>query len=157
MPQPHIEVLGVYRLAVSDELLQEQFHILYGDDLPEWEIPLAKQLCVDQLESVVLIETLIKDRDSQFRVSDFTQPQDGIPRDSWQAPWAEAYLSLDGESLLVKRWSEPPQDEHFRCAFFLHFYQPEKPLRTSYGELICPPSKDMPTRLKQLVPFEPVD
>jgi len=34
MPEPHIEVLGVYRLDVTDELFQEQFDILYGTEVP---------------------------------------------------------------------------------------------------------------------------
>jgi hypothetical protein len=50
-----------------------------------------------------------------------------------------------------------PTNDTFRCAFFLHFYQPDKPLLTSYGTFNCPPVEDMPKRLAQLVPFIPVD
>jgi hypothetical protein len=157
MPQPHIEVLGVYRLAISQELLQEQLDILYGYEMSDRERRRAKQECKEQLESVALIEVLIKDRDSRFQVGDFTQPQEGVPRDRWQAPWAEAFLTPDGESLLVEQGGESPDDHHFRCAFFLLCYETDKPLRTSYGELNCPPVEEMPERLRRLVSFNPVD
>lgn len=147
MPQPSIEVLGVYRLSITEALLQEQAAIL----------SISTRECKEQLESIALIEVLIKNRDAQFKCGDFTQRQVGVSRENWQAAWAEAYLSVDGEALVVDRWNAPPQVDDFRCTFFLHFYQPGKPLITSYGECKCPAIDEMPERLSRLVPFEPVD
>lgn len=155
--RPQLEVLGVYRLSVTPKLLEQQFELLYGYAK---STPQERQLrahCKRQLESVVLIEVVVKNRDDKFQIYDFTQELEGRPRDGWQAPWEEAYLAHDGESLKYERWSELPPDKDLRIAFYLHYYQPAKPLLTSYGERNCPPVEAMPTRLKRSVPYEPVD
>jgi hypothetical protein len=157
MAQPTVDVLGVYSVPVTDELLQEQTNILYGADLSGDDLEDAERQCREQLESTVLIEVLVRDRDKRFNVGDFTQPLDGVPRDSWQTAWAEAYLTQDGEKLLTERWGDAPKDDSFRVAFFIHCWNPAAPLRTSYGELRCPAIKEMPERLRKLVPYEPVD
>ena len=157
MPQPGIQVLGVYSLPVTDDLLREQTDILYGSDLTDAKRREAERECREQLESTVLVEVLVKDRDERFGVGDFSQAQDDVPRDRWQAAWAEAYLSEDGETLLVDRWAKPPNAKSFRVAFFIHDWSPAKPLLTSYGELRCPEVQKMPERLRERVPYEPVD
>jgi len=157
MAQPTIEVLGVYSLPVTDELLQEQTDILHGSDLTGAERRRAEGQCREQLESTVLVEVLVRACDNRFDVGGFSQPQDGMPRENWQAAWAEAYLSEDGERLLVERWGDPPKSDNFRVAFFIHYWKPAKPLLTSYGEVACTAVKQMPERLRRLVPYEPVD
>ncbi len=152
MSAPQVDVLGVYRLPVTDELFREQYEILYGDPDPR-----AEQQCRQQLASVVLVELLVRDRGERFEVGQFTQPQEGVPKANWQVPWAEAYLTPDGEALAVPRWDEPPQTGDLRIAFFFHYWQPEIPLRSSYGEFQCPAVQEMPERLRRLVPYEPVD
>lgn len=152
-----LEVLGVYRLQVTPALLKRQMAELYPH-LTGAQRSRAKADCRRQLESVVLIEVLLKACDEKFSIMDFTQEQDGVPRSSWQAAWNHQYLTADGETLLeTQGLSEIPRQKTFRCAFFLHFYQPAKTLRTSYGEFNCPPMEDMPARLAKLVPFAPVD
>src|SRR5215470_7365229 len=103
MAEPTIKVLGIYRLNVTDELVRRQHSILYPDSLDVTRAISEPQIR-EQLGSVVLVEALVLNRDSRFDVRDFTQAQIGVPRDRWQAPWAEAYLSLDGTSLAVARW-----------------------------------------------------
>jgi hypothetical protein len=157
MRDPTIQVLGVYRLNVTDELVREQHSILYPDSLGVSRAISERQIR-EQLESVVLIEALVLDRNSRFDVGDFTQAQVGVPRDSWQVAWAEAYLSFDGTSLAVNRWSPAPTSGDLRIAFFIHGWNPASPLLSSYGEVTsCPQPQPMPDRLAQLVPFEPVD
>jgi hypothetical protein len=81
-----------------------------------------------------------------------------VERSSWQVAWAEAYLTPDGQSRLEDpRWGEPPQATDFRVAFFIHWWEEEVPLVSSYGELRCPAVQEMPGRLRTLVPYEPVD
>ena len=109
------------------------------------------------MESTVLVEVFVRNRDGRFKVGDFSQPQDGVPRDNWQVAWAEAYLSEDGESLFVERWGDAPKADTFRVAFFIHCWNPNAPLLTSYGERRCPEVNKMPERLHKLVPYEPVD
>jgi hypothetical protein len=117
----------------------------------------AERQCREQLNSVALIEAMVHDRDDRFNVGQFTQPQDGVPQTNWQVAYDEAFLTLDGESLAVERGERAPEVGDLRVAFFLHFWQPDKPLRTSYGEVACPSAEDMPERLARLVPYEPVD
>jgi len=157
MAQPTIEVLGVYSVPVTNDLLRQQTDILYGSDLAGAERRDAECQCREQLESTVLVEVLVCNRDKRFNVGDFGQPQDGVPRDNWQVAWAEAYLSEGGDKLLVERWSDAPKAESFRVAFFIHCWNPAAPLLTSYEELRCPEVKEMPERLQKLVPYEPVD
>jgi len=157
MPQPSIEVLGVYALPVTRELLQEQTDILYGAELTGADRKQAERQCSEQLKTTVLVELLVRDRDGRFRIGDFSQSQDGVARENWQVAWAEAYLSVDGESLLVDRWSEPPESGDLRVAFFMHYWDSGRPLLSSYGAITCSPAKEMPERLRGLVPYEPLD
>lgn len=157
MADPRIEILGIYRLPVTEDLFREQFDILYGYPMSDEDRAQAEEQCREQLSSTVLIEALVENRDKRFSVDDFSQPQDGVPKDNWQVAWAEAFLTLDGNFLLVERWQEPPESGDFRVAFFMHFWDEMKPLLTSYGEVTCPPVSEMPERLKTLLPYEPVD
>jgi len=156
MVPPTIEVLGVYSIPVTMELLREQTDILYGLNLAGAERHDAERQCREQLESMVLIEVLVRDIDSRFDIGAFTQPQVGVPRDNWQVAWAEAYLSEDGEKLLSKRWSGPPKANSFRVAFFMQYWDTAGPLLTSYGGISCPPIEKLPVRLQLLVPYESV-
>ena len=157
MAQPTIEVLGVYSIPVTRDLLREQTDILYGADLLGAERRDSERQCREQLESTVLVEALVRSRGKRFNVGDFSQPVDGVPRENWQAAWAETYLSEDGERLLVERWGDAPKADTFRVAFFIHCWNPAAPLLTSYGEVRCPAVEKMPERLEKLVPYEPVD
>jgi hypothetical protein len=157
MGEPTVRVLGIYRLNVTDELFREQLSILYPDDRGGVSRAISERQIREQLGSVVLVEAHILNRDRRFDVSDFTQARIGVPRDSWQVAWAEAYLSLDGTSLSVERWSPTPESGDIRIAFFIHGWDPSSPLHSSYGAIICPQPQPMPDRLERLVPFEPVD
>lgn len=157
MAPPTIEVLGVYSLPVTNDLLQEQWKSLYGSDLVGAERRDAERQCRKQLESTVLVEVLVRNREERFKVGDFTQSQDSVPRDNWQVAWAETYLDEVGEKLLVERWCDAPKTDTFRVAFFIHCWNPTAPLLTSYGERPCPVVQNMPERLQKLVPYEPID
>jgi len=157
MAQATVDVLGVYSVPITDDLLREQTDILYGTDLPGDERQDAERQCREQLEATVLVEVLVCNREKRFNVGDFSQPQVGVSRDNWQVAWAEAYLSEDGENLLVERSADPPKADSFRVAFFIHCWNPAAPLLTSYGEVRCPVVEKMPDRLEKLVPYEPVD
>jgi hypothetical protein len=157
MPEPTIQVLGVFALPVTEELLQEQTDLLYGASLTDESHQEAERKCLEQLLSTVLVEVLVRDRDDRFRVDDFCQPLEGKEQCRWQAAWAEAYLSLDGESRLETRRPDPPEAKDFRVAFFIHHWEEDAPLLSSYGVLKCPSVGEMPERLQKLAPYEPVD
>jgi len=47
-----------------------------------------------------------------------------------------------------------PKSGDLRIAFYFHYFDPAKPLMSSYGDLICPAPNVMPERLVRLVPYE---
>jgi hypothetical protein len=154
---PKIQILGIYQLSVTEELVEEQLHVLYGENFSEDTYYDARRNCEHQLRSTVLFEVLVSNCDEHFSMSDFIQPCESMPKENWQAAWAEAYLTIDGKELLVNRWCAPPKERNFRVAFFIHEYDPNQPLHTSYGQIACPTLDEMPERLKILVPYEIVD
>ncbi|MEX2170211.1 MAG: hypothetical protein WD851_12940 [Pirellulales bacterium] len=157
MSVPTIEVLGVYPIKVCDEVLKVQTNILYGSHLTGSDRQAAETECRLQLGSTVLVETLVRNRDGKFKAADFAQPRPGLSYDNWQVAWCETYLSVDGEYRLDAQWPHPPDVKDFRVAFFIHYWDPNLPFISSYGELKAPPVQKMPERLKRLVPYEPVD
>jgi hypothetical protein len=149
-----IELIGVYALPVDDELVRAQAEILYGQRAAATDLAHTRA----QLESAVLFEALVSGADADFDVGDFAQEDPQLPRDTWQAAWAEAYLSPDGEELLAERGGSPsPGQLNFRIAFYMHYWKPGQPLFSSYGPLATPPPSRMPERLKRLAPYEFVD
>ncbi|HET9234632.1 MAG TPA: hypothetical protein VFP10_10875 [Candidatus Eisenbacteria bacterium] len=147
---PRVEVLGVYRVEVDDALVERALALKYeGLDLTEREKQGARADVVEELSGVVLIEVQVRDRDDRFDVGDFQQP------DSDQAPYDEAFLSDDGTRVLSR--DRAPDVEPLRLAFFMHFFVPALPLQTSYGSVPVPESQPMPARLRDLMPYEPVD
>ncbi len=154
---PDLNIVGVYRLNVTPRLITAQFAELYGYEMTPAQSKQAKRQCTQQLKSVVLIELLVSNPDEQFSLRDFTQPQHGVPEDSWQAAYNETYLTLDGESVIKTKFNDLPTEDCYRCAFFLHFYNDQAPLRTSYGDLECPDPEPMPERLERMAPFIVVD
>jgi hypothetical protein len=163
MTTPEIKILGVYKLGVTEDIFREQFSVLYPDDflsrrdpdIPDRET--AEARIRYQLESVVLVESLVINRDERFSMDDFIQEHPTIDDGGDQAAWAEAFLTLDGSSLAVERGADMPKSGDLRITFYIHFWDASLPLQTSYGDIMCPSAEPMPQRLKELVPFEPVD
>lgn len=148
-----VEIIGVYSLPVTDDLISTQTGELY-------DAPSASQVeqVRQQLRSTVLVEALVTDADAEFNIGDFAQEDPALPRENWQAPYAEALLTPDGEGLLVRRWgSLPPSTSNFRVAFYMHYWKPGRPLLSSYGSVATPPPTAMPERLAKLVPYITVD
>jgi hypothetical protein len=142
----NIEVLGVYKLEVTNEVFQAQLP-MYGDE----------EQCRDHFSFVVLIEVIVTDIDERFDIGHFRQPR--LVKGSEQVAYDEALLSLDGEEVIARdifclrgRGNGP-----HRLAFYLHYYDPKLPLKWTYGEVRCPLVTDMPVRLQMLVPYRPCD
>ena len=155
MTKPSLEVLGVYRVPITDALIQDRIENSYSADqvdTPE-DRRAVEQECREFFGSIVLIETRVRGCDERFNVGDFTQRCDGVPRENWQAAYDEAFLGPDGESRIAGP-TAPAGD--LRIAFFLHLWDAGKPLVTSYGDVACPAPRDMPERLARLVPYENV-
>ena len=151
---PKVELIGVYQLPVTDQLIAEQTELVYGTKPSSEAISHVRK----QLASTVLVEVLVSDADSRFKVSDFTQPDGQLPPENWQVAWAEAFLSADGQRLMAERWDSAPAGlTSFRVAFYIHFYKAGEPLLSSYGSLTATLALPMPERLAQLVPYELVE
>ncbi len=145
-----INVLGVYRVPLTGELFEKAMNIKYGRTrLSFWDKRKAEKTVREELSSVVLIEAVVTNPDENFDIGDFGQPN------SDQAPYDEAYFSLDGCQIVSK--FDKPDGNKIRITFFLHYYDPLQPLTTCSGVVSCPPIQDMPKRLKEIVSYEPVD
>jgi hypothetical protein len=158
MTQPTIDVLGVYRVRATDALIADRLEYSYSPD--QVDTP-KKRRAVERearefIESVALIEVLVRNPDKRFDVGDFTQRVDGVSRDDWQVAYAEAFLTPDGTSLADDQEASDIAKAGLRIAFFLHLWDAKKPLVTSYGDVQCPSVSEMPERLERLVPYENV-
>jgi hypothetical protein len=150
MPQPRIEVLGAYRVDASPELFAEAMQLKYPYEFSSPEARLeAEEHVRSEIFAVVLFELLVRERDGSFSVDHFGQ------EGSDQAAYCEVFLSEDGESVISD--DRIPPNEPLRMAFFLHYVDSAKPLRTSYGAVAIPTIQPMAARLKSLAPYEPVD
>lgn len=145
-------MLGSLLNKLSPELLEEAMDDKYGGlDLSEAQIESAKREVVDEISSAVLIKLLISNPDERYNLSDFHQP------DSDQAAYEEVYLTEDGQSIIPTRYLEIPKEKVFQVGFYLHFYNPQKPLITSYGLVELPLVQEMPESVQKLIPYHPVD
>ena len=120
-----------------------------GLKLSESQRRQAERSARDEISSIAMIEVIVENRNERFDIGDFVQPG------SDQAAYDEAFLSPDGTSVLSRLG--PPDVEPLRLAFFMHYFDPEKPLATSYGQLPVPSMQEMTDRLQSLVPYQPID
>jgi hypothetical protein len=146
---PSIELLGAYQVRMTRKLFNEAWDAKYGKSYPRQHRKMAKKHLREELSAIVLIEVLVKNHDENLNLIDFTQPGTD------QVAYDEGFLTLDGTEL-ISRYKKP-DDVDLRIAFFLHFFDPSKPITTSYGELNIDKVEKMPERLSRLVPYRPVD
>ena len=150
MAQPKIEVLGAYKVAPTAKLFQEAMESKYGGiQLSGRDRKAAEEAIRQELSSIVLLDVLVRNPDEQFDVGEFNQPG------SDQAPYDEANLSLDGTSVVSQ--SDPPFGDSLRVTFFLHFFDPSKPLASSFGEVTVPAVQEMTERFQEMIPYSAVD
>lgn len=95
-----IEIVGVYRLRVTDELVTAMCEFL-GED--------QRRDAIDHLESTVLIEVAVE-VDGPLDVGGFVQTIPGQHRGLAQAAYDEVYLSADG----AKRLNRCPEHGAYR-------------------------------------------
>ncbi len=95
-----------------------------------------------------LVEVALRDISEPVDLGGFTQPEDGIDRASWQAPYMEWLLDESGEKVLSGPWLPVgPLDlgpTCLRVAFHLHFLDPARPLASPFGFLDLPTPTDRP-------------
>lgn len=114
---PTLMVLGVYRLDVTPEI--------FAGPLPKCRLRHRREV----------------------QPVRFSQPNPNYPHGSPQVPWDESLLSSDGEVLLARSFNCATGQAPLRFAFYIHFRNPDPPLRWTYGEVSCPAPQPMPVRL----------
>jgi hypothetical protein len=150
VPSPSAQVLGVYQVEVTSQLLAEALELKYENRFSSSAHRREAETRVrEELGGVVLIEVLIHGRDASFDPGEFRQDN------SDQAPYDEVYLTEDGTTV-ISRGYDVPAVPSFRVAFFLHYFHPKLPLRSCYGAVAVPVVQSMPPRLAALLPYEPV-
>ena len=144
MSEPKLTVLGVYKPQISAEVWQEQLESTGGHTQAHFD-------------GLVLIEALVEGVEEPFDIAEIGQLISEGPDDPgcMQVPYEEALLSADGETAVAHGfdWESRKERGTFRFAFYLHFYDPARPLRTPVGEVDCPVVQDVPVRLMMLMPY----
>jgi DNA-binding response OmpR family regulator len=137
-----LEVLGVFRPLVADGVFEAQ-NKLYEDE-SETRLHFAK---------LVLIEAVVHGI-CDLKLDDFGQETSEYGN---QVAYSGTLLSSDGNKVLMRGNSSVSGNPPLRCAFYLHYYDQQYPLRWTHGEVPCPPVEEVPERLLKLVPYSPVE
>ncbi|MCX5999369.1 MAG: hypothetical protein NTU41_07185 [Chloroflexi bacterium] len=115
---------------------------------------------VEGTEPCHLIELIIRGCEAEVDIGGFTQEVPGQPQDDWQVPYMEYILNADGAAILADDlsiserpglWNGDP-----RLAFFFHYLDLKRPLKTPFGDVSLPDPISQPDRLK-IIKYEPVD
>jgi len=110
---------------------------------------------VDENPDVTLVELMISRKADEIQIGEFTQEIQNEPPLNWQAPFAEKYLSLDGEKIIGDDFDLPEiLTDTTRLTFFIYFLDPSKPLLTPFGPLQLTQKQVQPKRIKDLIMFE---
>jgi hypothetical protein len=150
MISAHLAVLGVYRPQIDSGTQREQWNVT-GDD----------KLTAAHFANLVLIEAVVAGLTKPFKMAEFGQLQPAgtvyegghVYRSQMQVGYDEGLLSVDGETLVQRRINCVHGTGRLRFAVYLHYYDPGRPLKWEYGEVICPPIQEVPTRLMMLMPY----
>ena len=143
MPTPRIAVLGVYKPDILASVYQQQLRVTGSEEQTK-----------AHFKDLVLIEAVVEEIDGLFKMAELGQPYNsGDYKDHFQCAYDEALLSSDGRAVIERDMNCVKGAGLLRFAFYLHFYDPNRPLRWSYGEVQCPPIEPVPRRLKYLVPY----
>ena len=142
MPTPTFSVLGVYAPDIPENVYREQ-----------WEVTGSDEETKEHFDKLVLIEGVIDHIDERFKTIELGQPSLTGDPNRFMCAYDEALLSSDGNSVLAREMGCISGAGPLRFAFYLHYYDPDRPLHWSYGQVQCPPIQPVPVRLKTLVPY----
>jgi len=143
MPALAMTVLGVYYPYIPDDVYDEQWRVTGSDERTQ-----------EHFEKLVLIEALAENVNGKIRMEEVGQQYiNGRYPDHFQCSYDEALLSADGELLIDRRMGCVFGTGPLRFAFYLHFYDLERPLSWSHGTVACPPVQPVSERLRRLIPY----
>ena len=152
-----VEILGAHPIEVSEELLRQACEIRHGaPDLDDRARAEAEQVVADDLARTVLIEARIRGRDRALFLGDFGQSAGDVVQPDDPVAYDERFLDDDGTDIL---WTvlEKVRGPDVRVVFFLHQYDPQRPILTSYGPVSAPAPAPMPARLARIIWYTPVE
>jgi hypothetical protein len=143
MPTPRIDVLGVYKPDIPARVYKQQWRVTGSDARTD-----------AHFRDLVLIEAVVDQIDERFKIADLGQPYTrGDYKEHFQCAHDEALLSSNGETVIERSMNCVKGSGLLRFAFYLHFYDADRPLQWSYGQAPCPLVEPVPRRLKSLVPY----
>jgi hypothetical protein len=143
MPMPRIAVLGVYKPHIPARVYKQQ-----------WRVTGSDERTAAHFKDLVLIEAVAEHIDGRFKMAEMGQPYArGDYKDHFQCAYDEALLTSDGGAVIERGMKCVKGSGLMRFAFYLHFYDANRPLQWSYGQVQCPPVEPVPRRLKHLVPY----
>lgn len=157
-----VEVLGVHPVPVPDEVRtaawEERNRIQQNNELA---LASAITSFERELGSIFLLEVVVHQAGQPFDLGRFCQFNPSLPEASQQAPYMDVLLAPDGSKSLMaggQAFRIVPEllNRTMRLAFFLHFFDPNQPLGTPWGEVALPRATPIPSRLAFLQ-YLPVD
>lgn len=108
--------------------------------------------------SVHLVELIVRGSVGVFDLGSFTQEIPDQPDSNWQVAYDERFLDKSGLHILFDGTSARGNMALWmgdvRLAFFFHFIDFNKPLKTPFGDVEIPKETTMPTRLS-VIEYEP--
>jgi hypothetical protein len=136
-------ILGAYKPDIPARVYREQRNVTGSDEHTK-----------AHFKNLVLIEAVVEQIDDRFKMIEMGQPDIlGGRRSYFQCAYDEALLSSDGKTVIERSMRCVKGEGPLRFAFYLHFYDADRPLHWSYGHVQCPSVEPIPRRLKQLVPY----
>jgi hypothetical protein len=109
-------------------------------------------------EPVHLIEIVVRDSPG-FDPGEFVQPDPDQPEENWQTAYDERALDAPGNSAITESFELSGRPEllegDVRLVFFMHYLNPERPIRTPFGDVELPNPSDWPDRLASIQYEEP--
>ena len=146
---PTIRVIAVYEVPCDSE----EAHLEIDDYYRSVGLFQESAAYRARLIPLVLIEAEISGADARFDSGNFTQEMELAPQETWQVAYDEAVLTADGQSVAARGVGCADGITQARICFYFHFYDPERPMRWTYGEFQCVPPVPIDDRVAELVPY----
>lgn len=112
----------------------------------------------DLEKDIYLIEIGINERPKFVDLCLFYQKDYDLPKDDWQTPYDERFLTDDGTIIIGDFLNKNyiPGDKT-RVVFFMLLENLSIPLSTPYGEINLINVQPMPERLLRIISYNPID
>jgi hypothetical protein len=129
VPDPAIFIVGVYKPDIPEAVYREQWKVTGTDGRTQ-----------EHFGRLVLIEAVVTNVDDKFKLKHFGQTLDHpMFPPQFQCAYDEALLSAEGNCVIDRSMNCVFGTGSLRLAFYLHFYDAERPLDWTYEKVECPP------------------